>query len=83
VIYHEYDKKIIIRIFYLSWYRIYPFRCFIINTEPRDEAKVRPTEPNCVEVAAAQTWITGEFIYFLSARKRQARPFNISCNCEC
>jgi len=55
VIYHEYDKKIIIRIFYLSWYRIYPFRCFIINTEPRDEAKVRPTEPNCVEVAAAQT----------------------------
>ena len=35
VIYHKYNYH---DIFFphLSWYRIYHFRCFIINTEPRD-----------------------------------------------
>ena len=35
VIYHKYDYHDNF-LPHLSWYRIYHFRCFIINTEPRD-----------------------------------------------
>ena len=35
MIYHKYDYHDNF-LPHLSWYRIYHFRCFIINTEPRD-----------------------------------------------
>ena len=35
MIYHKYDYHDNF-LLHLSWYRIYHFRCFIINTEPRD-----------------------------------------------